>query len=122
MGVLHNISISFQPYDERRSCNVVETEFLANNTVFVSLAHKSGSGREKKVIDIIKTVRKMKWSWAGHINRLKDDRWTSRVTTWIQEKTTRETSQAVERRPRQIPERHDMAEASTIQGSLETAC
>ena len=24
----------------------------------------------------------MKWSWAGHINRLKDDRWTSRVTAW----------------------------------------
>ena len=35
-----------------------------------------------KVIDIINTVRKMKWSWAGHINRLKDDRWTSRVTSW----------------------------------------
>ena len=35
-----------------------------------------------KVIDIINTVRKMKWSWAGHINRLKDDRRTSRVTTW----------------------------------------
>ena len=35
-----------------------------------------------KVIDIINTVRKMKWSWAGHINRLKDDRWTPRVTTW----------------------------------------
>ena len=40
-------------------------------------------GRERtKVIDIINTLRKMKWSWAGHINRLKDDRWTSRVTTW----------------------------------------
>ena len=38
LGVLHNISISFQPYDERRSCNVVETDFLANYTVFVSLA------------------------------------------------------------------------------------
>ena len=25
---------------------------------------------------------KMKWSWEGNINRLKDDRWTSRVTTW----------------------------------------
>ena len=38
--------------------------------------------REKtKVIDIISNVRKMKWSWAGHINRLKDDRWTTRVTT-----------------------------------------
>ena len=35
-----------------------------------------------KVIDIINTVRKMKWSCAGHITRLKDDRWTSRVTTW----------------------------------------
>ena len=33
------------------------------------------------VIDIIKTVRKMKWSWAGHINSLKDDQWTSCVTT-----------------------------------------
>ena len=45
-----------------------------------------------KVIDIMYTVRKMKWSWAGHINRLKDNRWTSRVTTWRslwQEKTTR---------------------------------
>ena len=35
-----------------------------------------------KLIDIIYNVRKMKWSWAGHINRLKDDRWTSCVTTW----------------------------------------
>ena len=34
------------------------------------------------VIYIINTVRKMKWSWAGHVNRRKDDRWTSRVTTW----------------------------------------
>ena len=35
-----------------------------------------------KLLDIIYTVRKMKWSWAGHVNRLKDDRWTPRVTTW----------------------------------------
>ena len=35
-----------------------------------------------KVIDIINTLRKMKWAWAGHINCPKDDRWTSRVTTW----------------------------------------
>ena len=35
-----------------------------------------------KLIDIIYTVGKMKWSWAVHSNRLKDDRWTSRVTTW----------------------------------------
>ena len=36
----------------------------------------------RTVIDKINTVRKMKWSWAGHINRLKDNRWTPRVTTW----------------------------------------
>ena len=35
-----------------------------------------------KLIDIIYTVRKMKWSLPGHINRLKDDRWTSRITAW----------------------------------------
>ena len=76
-----------------------------------------------KLIDIIYTVRKMKWSWAGHINRLNDDRWTSRVTTWRPyDKKRRETSQAVERRPGQILERHDMAEDSTRQGHLETTC
>ena len=42
-------------------------------------------------------------------------------TIW-QEKTSRETSQAVERRPGQILERHDMAEDSTRQGHLETTC
>ena len=35
-----------------------------------------------KLIYIIYTVRKMKWSWAGYINRLKEDRCTSHVTAW----------------------------------------
>ena len=39
-------------------------------------------------------------------------------TTW-QEKTTRETSQAVERRLGHILERHDMAEDNTRQANLE---
>ena len=34
------------------------------------------------VTDVIKTTRRMKWSWAGHISRLKDDRWTKCITTW----------------------------------------
>ena len=42
-------------------------------------------------------------------------------TIWP-EKKSRETSQAVERRPGQILERHDMAEDSTRQGHLETTC
>ena len=44
------------------------------------------------------------------------------LETIRQEKMTRETSQAVERRPGQILERHDLAEDSTRQTNLETAC
>ena len=39
-----------------------------------------------------------------------------------QEMTTREISQAVERRSGQILERHDLAEEGTRQANLETAC
>ena len=62
------------------------------------------------------------------INRLNTyDRWTSRVTTHLettilQEKTTREASQAGEKRPEQILERHDLAEESTRQAKFEAAC
>ena len=34
------------------------------------------------VTHLYQTINKMKWSWAGHSSHLKDDRWTSRVTTW----------------------------------------
>ena len=43
------------------------------------------------------------------------------LETTRKEKTTRETSQAVERRPGQILERQDMAEDSAIQANMETA-
>ena len=82
--------------------------------------------REKtKVIDIISNVRKMKWFWAGHINRAKADRCTTRVTTWRpydKRKATRETSLAMERRHGELLERHDMAEECTRLAILETAC
>ena len=39
-----------------------------------------------------------------------------------QENTSRETSQAVKRRPGQILERHDLAKDSTRQANLEMAC
>ena len=44
------------------------------------------------------------------------------LETILQVNTTREASQAAERRPGQILERHDLAEDSTRQGNLETAC
>ena len=74
-----------------------------------------------QVIHIISNVRKMKWSWAGHINRLKDDDGphVSRLGDHIiwQEKTTKETSKVVKRRPGQILERRVLAEDSTREGN-----
>ena len=32
--------------------------------------------------DIIEYTLKQKWRWAGHIARLKDNRWTRRCTEW----------------------------------------
>ena len=38
--------------------------------------------RGTKVTDIIEYTLKQKWRWAGHIARLKDNRWTKRCTEW----------------------------------------
>ena len=80
-------------------------------------------GRERsKGIDINNNARQMKWSWAGHINRLKYDRWTSRGTATSWRPYDKKRRQAEVRRPGQILEGHDMAEDSTRLANLETAC
>ncbi|MEG7522669.1 MAG: reverse transcriptase domain-containing protein, partial [Chromatiales bacterium] len=33
-----------------------------------------------KVIVVMEQVRRRKWIWAGHISRIRDNRWTSRIT------------------------------------------
>ena len=38
--------------------------------------------KRTKIIDIIEHTLKQKWRWAGHIARMKDDRWTKRCTEW----------------------------------------
>jgi hypothetical protein len=35
-----------------------------------------------KIKDVIHKIRGMKWTWAGHISRMKDARWTVAVTEW----------------------------------------
>ena len=49
------------------------------------------------VTDVIKTTRRMKWSWAGHISRLKDDKAHYHLETIQKEKITRKTSKTMER-------------------------
>ena len=35
-----------------------------------------------RVTDIVQYVTNTKWKWAGHIARMKDNRWTTRSTEW----------------------------------------
>ena len=50
--------------------------------------------KRTKIIDIIEYTLKQKWKWAGHIARLKDNRWTRRCTEWQGEGRGREDDQA----------------------------
>ena len=36
-----------------------------------------------RVTDVVRYVTNMKWKWAGHIARMKDDRWTIESTEWL---------------------------------------
>ena len=36
--------------------------------------------RQTKVDDILKIMTRAKWKWAGHVTRVKDNRWTVRCT------------------------------------------
>ncbi len=38
--------------------------------------------KHTKVEDILMTINKKKWVWAGHIMRRTDNRWTKKVTEW----------------------------------------
>lgn len=37
---------------------------------------------QTKVRDVVETIKRSKWKWAGHLARLKDDRWTSVISDW----------------------------------------
>ena len=44
---------------------------------------KASEIREQtKVEDIIKSIKKKKWQWVGHVCRRQDNRWTKKVTDW----------------------------------------
>ena len=42
--------------------------------------------KRTKIIDIIECTLKQKWKWAGHIARMKDNRWTKRCTVATKER------------------------------------
>ena len=39
-------------------------------------------GEKTKATDVIEQVKKRKWTWAGHVSRIRDNRWRLRIATW----------------------------------------
>ena len=37
---------------------------------------------QTKLRDILETISKAKWTWAGHLTRRTDNRWTTKLTFW----------------------------------------
>ena len=37
---------------------------------------------QTKLQDIVRTIKMLKWNWAGHIMRTNDNRWTKRLIEW----------------------------------------
>ena len=59
----------------------METSML--NTTYRDRKTNIWVRREKaKVTDVIEQVRRRKWTWAGHVSRIRDNRWTLCITTW----------------------------------------
>ena len=42
-----------------------------------------------KVTDVMERVRRREWTWAGHVSRIRDNRWTLRITIWTPYKRKR---------------------------------
>lgn len=39
--------------------------------------------QQTKLNDLVQATKSAKWRWAGHVQRLNDNRWTKRITEWI---------------------------------------
>ena len=57
---------------QRKMLGLKQIDRISNSTI-----------RERtKVDEILKVITKAKWKWAGHVTRMKDNRWTVRCTEW----------------------------------------
>ena len=65
--------------------------------------------KKTMVTNVIEQVRRWKWTWAGHVTRIPDNRWTLRITTW-KPYEKKKTSETVERRTRRLLKEYHLAE------------
>ena len=55
---------------ERKLLNIRQVQRIKNEDI-------------RKITDVIQRTKRLKWSWAGHISRIEDQRWTKLVSKWI---------------------------------------
>ncbi len=53
---------------------------------------------QTKIDDVLTTIKKMKWSWAGHIMCRTDNRWTKKVAEW-QPRNSKRSQGKADRKP-----------------------
>ena len=71
-----------------QTCGRTKMERSMLNITYKDRRNNIWDRERTKLIDITYTVRKMKWSWAGHINSLKDDRWRRHAEAFAQPRDT----------------------------------
>ena len=57
-------------------------EILETKNQLKDRIHNTTIRQRTRVTDIVQYVTSTKWKWAGHIVRMKDNRWTIRSTEW----------------------------------------
>lgn len=69
--VTHKLRVA-QRAMERAMLGVTRRDRIPNNTIRLRTGLK----------DIVKHITELKWRWAGHVARFKDNRWTKRIIEW----------------------------------------
>ena len=81
MVTKHDLSIKKKLTNKLRTAHRTMERKILNPKLQDKIPRSEIRNRTKK-IDIIEYILKQKWRWAGHIARMKDNRWTKRCTEW----------------------------------------
>lgn len=57
---------------ERKMLKISKADHINNKTI----------RRKSKIKDVNSSAKQLKWKWAGHVQRLDDDRWPKRIENW----------------------------------------
>ncbi|KAK2178237.1 hypothetical protein NP493_552g01045 [Ridgeia piscesae] len=83
---------------------------------------KKHMGKRKEATDVIKQVRRRKWTWEGHVIGILENRWTLRITTWKPYKRKRPSGRPSRRWRNKLDHYWKGTIWQRIAQDVETAC